>query len=59
MRRIVEIRQMKAKPKLSALLTELRDPRLKDDKFTTNEKIQIKMDKRQRLKRKILALYSN
>ena len=50
---------MKAKPKLSALLSELRDPRLKDEKFTNDEKNQIKIEKRERLRKKILALYSD
>lgn len=59
MRRIVEIRQMKAKPKLPALLLELRDPRLKDDKFTDDEKEIIKQEKRDRLRAKILALYGD
>jgi hypothetical protein len=34
MRRIVEVRVMKAKPKLTALLKELHDPRLLDDQYT-------------------------
>ena len=59
MRRIVEIRQMKAKPKLPALLLELRDPRLKNDKFTDEEKEMIKQEKRDRLRTKIMALYSD
>ncbi len=50
---------MKAKPKLSALLSELRDPRLKDDKFTQDEKEEIKKERRDVLRKKILALYSD
>ena len=58
MRRIVEIRDMKAKPKLSKLLEELKDPRFKED-LTTKEREDIKREKRDKLRKKILALYDD
>jgi hypothetical protein len=59
MRRIVEIRQMKAKPKLSALLTELRDVRLKDKSLSEEEKNKIRLTKRRNLRKKIVELYDD
>ncbi len=58
MRRIVEIRDMKAKPKLSKLLEELKDPRYKED-LTIKELARIKKENRDKLKKKILALYDD
>ena len=58
MRRIVEIRDMKAKPKLSKLLEELKDPRYKED-LTQKEFSRIKKENRGKLKKKILALYDD
>jgi hypothetical protein len=58
MRRIVEIRDMKAKPKLSKLLEELKDPRYKED-LTQKEFSRIKKENRDKLKKKILALYDD
>jgi len=59
MRRIVEIRQMKAKPKLTTLLQELKDPRLKDTMLTEKERQGIKAERRDKLRKKILALYDD
>lgn len=56
MRRIVEIRDMKAKPKLPKLLEELKDPRYKEE-LTTKEFERIKKENREKLKNKIIALY--
>lgn len=58
MRRIVEIRDMKAKPKLSKLLEELKDPRYKED-LTQKEFARLKKENRDKLKKKILALYDD
>ena len=58
MRRIVEIRDMKAKPKLSKLLEELQDPRYKED-LTQKDLARIKKENRDKLKKKILALYDD
>ena len=59
MRRIVEIRVMKAKPKLSVLLNELKDPRLLDEKVPVHVKEDIKREKRKMLGRKIIELYDD
>lgn len=59
MRRIVEIRVMKAKPKLSVLLNELKDPRLLDEKMPVHMKEDIKKEKRKMLSRKIIELYDD
>ena len=58
-RRVVEIRVMKAKPKLSALLNELKDPRLKDPYLSKEEKEVIKTDCTDKLRKKIQALYDD
>ena len=49
---------MKAKPKLSKLLEELQDPRYKED-LTQKELARIKKENRDKLKKKILALYDD
>lgn len=59
MRRIVEIRQMKAKPKLSQLLNELKDPRLRDRNLSSEAKEEIRKERRKRLRKKILDLYDD
>jgi len=59
MRRIVEIRVMKTKPKLSVLLNELKDPRLLDEKTPVQMKEDIKKEKRKILSRKIIELYDD
>jgi hypothetical protein len=58
MRRIIEIRDMKAKPKLSKLLEELKDPRFKEE-LTAKEFERIKQENRDKLKKKIIALYDD
>jgi hypothetical protein len=58
MRRIVEIRDMKAKPKLTKLLEELKDPRYKEE-LSQKELARIKKENRDKLKKKILALYDD
>jgi hypothetical protein len=59
MRRVVEIRQMKAKPKLNQLLAELKDPRLKDRAIPEAEKEAIRKENRKRLRKKIMELYDD
>ena len=59
MRRIVEIRAIKAKPKLTDLLKELKDPRLKDPRISKEDKDIIKVERRNNLRKKILALYDD
>ena len=58
MRRICEIRDMKAKPKLNKLLEELKDPRYKEE-LSSKELNRIKKENRDKLKKKIVALYDD
>jgi hypothetical protein len=50
---------MKAKPKLNTLLKELKDPRLKDPSISPKEKDAIRVERRDKLRKKILALYDD
>lgn len=59
MRRIVEIRQMKAKPKLSTLLQDLKEPRLRDPNVSEEDKTKIRNALRRNLRKKIMELYDD
>jgi hypothetical protein len=50
---------MKAKPKLSQLLNELKDPRLRDKNLSEKEKEEIRKERRRRLRKKIFDLYDD
>ena len=50
---------MKSKPKLSVLLQELKDQRLKDPKISMEEKEEIKIERRNKLRKKIMDLYDD
>ena len=62
MRRVIEIRQQKAKPKLTDLLNQyLGKDKDKDSdpSLTEEQRNQLKVDRRNQLKKKLLALYDD
>lgn len=60
MRRVLEIRQEKAKPKLSDLLSEYMSKDKKEDpNLTESQREEIKRQRKEQLKRKLLANYEN
>lgn len=58
MRRVLEIRQEKAKPKLTDLINEYMG-KIDDPRLTPEQREQKRIEKRNQLKKKLLALYDN
>jgi hypothetical protein len=60
MRRVIEIRQQKAKPKLTDLLNQyLGKDKIEDPSLTPEQLEMLKVERRNQLKKKLLALYDD